>query len=84
MKAMSKQNSMFRLRRTRRINQHHYRRLAERSLLNPDCGEYEISNSAADTAIFQRLGREQRRNALKRARQAAKWGKRPRLTTYAT
>jgi hypothetical protein len=32
MKAMSKQNSMFRLRRTRRINQHHYRRLAERSL----------------------------------------------------
>jgi hypothetical protein len=50
----------------------------------PEYGKYDISSSAIDTSAFQMLGREQRRDALNRAKQAARWGKRPKITTYAT
>jgi hypothetical protein len=48
-----------------------------RSVDCPNCDEYDISNSMADTGIFAKLAPERRRQALDDAKRAAQPGKRP-------
>jgi hypothetical protein len=53
-----------------------------KSIRCPQCGEYDISGTLFDSGDFQKLGTEERRAALAKAKRTAQPGKRPMITTY--
>ena len=52
------------------------------SLNCPDCGEYDISDTAMVVNQWQEMNPEQRRKVLTKAIGSARPAKRPKITTY--
>jgi hypothetical protein len=52
------------------------------SIVCPTCGEYDVASAVVATGHLQKLGPEQRRDALDQAKRSAPPGARPMITDY--
>src|SRR5712671_4971243 len=52
------------------------------SIVCPTCGEYDVASAVVATGHLQKLGPEQRRDALDQAKRSAHPGARPMITDY--